>query len=759
MRSTTYRARAVFVAALSLNAMLPQESVAAPGEAHIVRTMATRVSPTEVRFTGHIETALAAESFQVVTYVRTDAFYRSWYVEGSSQVDADGRFEFTAHISSDVASAVLVLAEQSVDLDDANHCLGGVCPGLGDVPIAREQLSDVDAHHDVPAAVCDAVPNLELRVRDAAIRAGETTVVEVVGAGEVPDFALDWSAEHTSSDDAGGFSGHGTRVNFTPAESLTGEVTVEATARSGLMACAMLRARLEIQPARPRIILESVTRASDTEVWYEGRVHPLPQAPEEFLVRVFTHSDLFYRTYYYDNGPGVDAQGRFKFRAHVPISSDRAVLMLSHESAELCPTGLCRGVSDQYLRTKSIIPAPIDGVSILDFVTVPVLAPSDGSLLDAQLEHLSRRFVSVPTGRDEPWIRLVRSFLNSDRHYLYDQALAAMVFTHGGEPSVHHAREVLSALERIQLLEPSVDAGGFAPWIVSDGLRTGPIAWVVMAANAYQARTNDDSFRAMAKRALSYLATRQVPVLVDGEPTGPVTYSVDRPETPWNETQTISFEHNLGAYAAFREFALYNADDPDFVRYGQIADEIRVFLERSWNGRAFYIGYDLAREDFNRSEGALDTQSWGLLALDDTDAWTRYGSGLGYNCETYLETAGFVQFGGGGVVGFVHESSTPDARSFVWTEGTLGMIAAMERGARLGQAVPECRRFGRRVEVAELKASMYSLVGKGGGLRYATYTTHPDMSYGSSVAGTAWLYFAAHGINPFRVTGFEQQSE
>jgi hypothetical protein len=107
---------------------------------------------------------------------------------------------------------------------------------------------------------------------------------------------------------------------------------------------------------------------------------------------------------------------------------------------------------------------------------------------------------------------------------------------------------------------------------------------------------------------------------------------------------------------------------------------------------------------------------------------------LALNCESlYVEHAG--------VAGFVDSKPTngPKKFEFVWSEGTLGQALAM-------------RMTGFKCEKKNFVAEVKKMQKEDGGIAYATSEINPDFTTASSVAGTAWMYFASKGINPFTVT-------
>ncbi len=169
----------------------------------------------------------------------------------------------------------------------------------------------------------------------------------------------------------------------------------------------------------------------------------------------------------------------------------------------------------------------------------------------------------------------------------------------------------------------------------------------------------------------------------------------------------------------------------------QAAAEFRVFLEQMFDGQRFSPGIDTAGV-VNTSDVYLDPQSWGVLALSPMgDNGADFGVGLQFNCDEFVETAGYINYRSAGALGFFDVFFPPRPKTrFVWTEGTLGMVMA---------DITECAGYG----PDEFLEPTRELVDDDGGVPYATYTTNTDFVASSSVAGTAWLYFVDQGYNPF----------
>lgn len=354
---------------------------------------------------------------------------------------------------------------------------------------------------------------------------------------------------------------------------------------------------------------------------------------------------------------------------------------------------------------------------------------------NAQIGYLKSQLnLSVP-GPHQP-AAFVRSYEGSSRAYTYDQALSAIAFAHAGERE--SARRVLNALWNSQL-----PTGSFAfSYPVDDpGQISGAIAWVVIATNAYQSLYATREFDPMGRAALEHLASQRVSVEFEGRASRPVRFATsDDRRTTWNETRVVSVEHNLDAYSAFSRYRGSAAP-----RYRAIAASIRVFVESLWRGDRFYSGFDLEQERPNQDEVYLDTQSWGVLALGARGTrGESFASGLEPMCEEFL--ASVAQQGQKGprtLFGFFdyRPANGLPPETFIWSEGTLGMMLALSEVGRGGCDGHPLRDFW---------STINALTEPSGGVSYATQNGR-GFSTRASVAGTAWAYFARVRLNPFRV--------
>jgi hypothetical protein len=370
-----------------------------------------------------------------------------------------------------------------------------------------------------------------------------------------------------------------------------------------------------------------------------------------------------------------------------------------------------------------------------------ILCPSLGflgvgpfaSATDVQIQNLLNRF--GPSGR------LVQSYQNSNRAFLYDQALAVIAFSQAGERQA--AEKVLASLEKFQSPDGS---WAFQYMSTPDGVEpaeqtvspSGAIAWVAMAIEAYEKKFGSQRYHPTLIKTLSYLEAQRVKVSWSGKTSHPVRFSPTRPSI-------VAFEHNLDSYVAFA-----NAGSK---HYNEVAADLRVFLESMWDQRRFYAGFNLEDNQPNRDENYLDTQSWGVLALGPTGLDGQdFAQGLKTNCDEFVASGTLStsesssqsprsSFVISGFVAYHPRGRTPAATAPVWSEGSFGMLLSMKIAGQKncgGSDAPTLARSLDRMTFAD------------GGVAYATASGDPDFSSASSVAGTAWKYFLQQGYNPFQ---------
>lgn len=350
------------------------------------------------------------------------------------------------------------------------------------------------------------------------------------------------------------------------------------------------------------------------------------------------------------------------------------------------------------------------------------------------LNNLRSRIVSLESDRS-----LIKSFDNHTQSYIYDQALAIITFSKARERTI--ARKLLKGLASVQREDGSLyfsyNLDGSSPYPAEGDRRyAGAISWVALAATHYQAEFHSQEFVGFNLKLLKWLRSEIKPLTISGKYHEALRFGPsDIATSPWIEKETVALEHNLDAYSAFTHYAKLN---PDYEWKMEIAS-LRKFILAMWdkNRSHFWSGANLVTGKINKEELYLDNQTWSLLALDfETLKKINAHEALVLNCEQlYVEHEG--------ISGFIDSKPTnsPGKYKFVWSEGTLGQVMAMEKtGVECGPK-----------KTGELLSSVKKMKKADGGISYSTTTSNPDFTTASSVAGTVWMYFASNKINPFTV--------
>jgi hypothetical protein len=320
------------------------------------------------------------------------------------------------------------------------------------------------------------------------------------------------------------------------------------------------------------------------------------------------------------------------------------------------------------------------------------------------------------------------------RAFTYDQALAAVAFTHAGQ--LAKAQRILDRMAALQNLQGYWTSAYYA---AGDGVfewnvDTGPIAWMVIAANYYAAKAGDDRYRDMANRAITWLETR-----IDRNPAsgsrGALNLGVNFWNVP-NSEQVYGTEHQLDAYAALRGRALFAADEATRGRLRTEADAVLAYLLREvWKGDHFQRG-------FNDPETWLDCQTWGLLALGvQGPGGEPFATALAYAGQTMQRTLNYNSS-----ILAVNGFSYNNYQDTVWIEGTL-------------QAALAYVLFGSVASGDHYAGEMARTVRSDGGLSYSFDQSGSaednwplNLRY-SAVSSMVWYYFYDTAFNPFAVKG------
>ena len=637
------------------------------------------------------------------------------------------------------------------------------------------------------------------------IRAGEPTVLTAKfgrNIGADPTYSAVWHSDN------GTFLGEGLRVAYVPHVDFVGVAIVRCRLMQGDQVVGERVFTLPVSPARARLVLTSVISEGD-EVVVQGRSENLSN-PAEFKLAAFFRSDIYYPVPDNHIIP-LQADGRFRFTVSPRADANRLVIHLIRNDVDPddenhCQNpwqrppvrGVCTGTFDFFYNSKARVPLLLNDTDSLAYVSHRFTPTPTHS--DPQLRFLQSRLSEVPvlypgTPTNNPNIlpdaaapataRLLHSYTHHSQTYLYDVALAILAFTHAG--LTEEAKSLLDALQYLQVegdndgrdgswyfsydldgrsIYPAAASwntdGTWDRYDYSDRRVSGAIVWAAMAIAAYRLKYPEDTrYDDMLARVISYMERNLIDVEHAGISSRPMRFQDnDRPSTVWDESRTVSVEHNLDAYAAFRMYSRITAD-PGYL---ETAAGIRRFVESMWdedNGK-FYVGYGNQGAGPNTQEVFMDPQSWGLLSMGHDPAFaSRYGRGMQWVYEHFFEPIGLVSrttpagtevVGAPGFFDFFPEGgdllSTP--HQFTWTEGTLGVIMAMQLLERSTGEPQTYTQFGASYDANKLLALMNRLQDAEGGLPYATWNSlQQDFSHEASIAGAAWLYFANRGFNPF----------
>jgi ribosomal protein L21E len=482
---------------------------------------------------------------------------------------------------------------------------------------------------------------------------------------------------------------------------------------------------------------------SATQTVFSGSHTLAAGSVQNYRIGVFLHNDVFY--FQPDAVVSIAANGTFTVTLPRSVgSADRAVLALYPStynplSASNCnaAAGTCNGV----ITTTTKLSLPITPSALTAYTAA--YFPAATTSTNAQIAGL-QGMMNTPLITGGPYGdgRLIRSFRDMDSAFLYDQALAVIAFSQAGDQA--HADLIINAMAKLQ--------GTSGAWVFSyltdgedgnpgvDMRIAGSNAWFGMALNAYQKAFASTKYLAMSTKLHNYMLGELVNVTINGASRkglrfAPTNYVAGR-------TGIFALEHQLDAYASMHQYYALNGGS----QYLTAANSLRAMSESLWNGTRFLGGYDANTQTLNTSERYLDNYSWSLLALGNTGSGGQnFAAALPAICD-YFNASGKLDYPSRkvtGVVGFydVIYDNVPSSSPFVWSEGSLGAVMAMRQGA------PTMTCAGNTA--SDIVESMNYMVDKLHNMPYATQNSNADFTSSGSVAGTAWLYYANQGKNPY----------
>lgn len=481
---------------------------------------------------------------------------------------------------------------------------------------------------------------------------------------------------------------------------------------------------------------------SGSQTVFHG-AHSLPAGSiQGYRIGLFVHHDVFY--YQADATSVIRPDGSFSLTLPRAVgSADRAVLVLHPAGVDPLAGANCNAAGawcSGQVTAATKLALPVDPSVLTAYTAAYFPAPATSS--NAQIAGL-QRMMNTPlvTGGPHGAGRLIRSFHDMDSAFLYDQALAVIAFSLAGERA--HAEQILNAMAKLQgpsgawVFAYTTDGADANPGV--DMRIAGANAWFGMALNAYQKAFASSTYLAMSTRLHDYLLGELVGVSINGAPRSGLRFA-PTDHAP-GRSGIFALEHQLDAYASMHQYHALNGGN----QYLAAATALRQMSESLWNGTRFLGGYDANTQTLNTSERYLDTYSWSVLALGNTgSAGQPFASALPAMCD-YFSVNGKLDYPSrkvSGIVGFhdaIHNGVPP--APFVWSEGSLGAIMAIRQGA------PEMQCAGNSAD--QMLESLNYMVDKLGSMPYATQNGNPDFTSSGSAAGTAWLYYANQGKNPY----------
>jgi hypothetical protein len=345
-------------------------------------------------------------------------------------------------------------------------------------------------------------------------------------------------------------------------------------------------------------------------------------------------------------------------------------------------------------------------------------------------------------GRDV-WIYPYRAFL-------YDNALGIKALLATGDPAAQQtAREIADALIATQRSDGSYYNGQISGHVLNgDGTpRTALTKQQTLGDNSWVGLALLDVYRASGEfeylqraRAISDWAE------VNFKATGPLKgyrggFDAVGVPLPWRAT-----EHNIDFFALNEQLAeelRLRGMDTEAATYASRAAHAGDFVIAMFDatGGKFWTGTGVG-DALNTSAVPLDAQLWSILALSTS---AEYAGAIDWNrplawAESHLHNVdGLYQ-------GFTFSDQTTPNR--VWFEGVA-------HGAVVYQTLGDAAKFDASFQTLET-ARLAHVNGNGQGIVAASRDGIEDPFLGANydarlhLGTTAWSYFAAMGINPFR---------
>jgi hypothetical protein len=331
---------------------------------------------------------------------------------------------------------------------------------------------------------------------------------------------------------------------------------------------------------------------------------------------------------------------------------------------------------------------------------------------------------------------------DGDTAWVYDNDLVMLALIARGTPADRERARILAdTLIYAQNNDPdfadgrvrdAYSAASFVgtdgkPQITSPGSATGNMAWTMLAWLGYWQAKGGTAYLGAATQLGQWIYDHTYDTRGAGGYTG--GYSSSLEEYQWKAT-----EHNIDVYLAF--IKLYQATG-DPVWFGR-ARHARDFVQAMWNetGGYFWTGTVNDGVAVNPSPIPEDTQSWGLMALGETDT---YGAGITWaESDLSLDPCpGCISY---------HGFKFSDVGDGCWFEGTAHVAVAFQIKGEAAKA-DDVLGVLRSVQTSAANnngAGIVAACPEGAETGYAW--SYPNALH---IGATAWYLFAERRFNPF----------
>ena len=344
--------------------------------------------------------------------------------------------------------------------------------------------------------------------------------------------------------------------------------------------------------------------------------------------------------------------------------------------------------------------------------------------------------------------QLVASFQGASISYLYDQAIAIMVFSREGY--IDRAKKVLNALKYARDNADTLNADPNDPvahdtvedWLFngynSDGTyaesakRTGPNMWLSMAIYHYSQITGDTSYDQFGEDILDHAISNFLGT--DNLINGGLGYA--REIFPW-----ASIEENEDCFAVFNMYGkTTEADNIEDTIFNAPAPGPWYFYDSFVGHHRFAVG----RSNW---DPFMDTNPWGVLAFG-----TDYADCMNLVEIVHRSVQVCPNHGGATLEGYDYNwplqgdirTENPDD---IWWEGTA--FVALVYKVMYEDTGNQNYLNNYDFLLTQIEATQEST----GGINYSEFGTNNiywDMSPDEGCASTGWYIFAKDGFNPFQ---------